>query len=85
MKLIELKEIVDSLVTDNENDDVVIEIYNRDSIGGTPNVSLDKVQVGFDWDNGRIILSSDKRIAEVTEAIDIVESWLKRQRKNLNK
>jgi hypothetical protein len=40
--------------------DLVIEVYNPGSIGGTPCTKVAAIVQGIDWDGGKIILSPGK-------------------------
>jgi len=56
MKLSDLKELVNRLIT-RDDPEVVIKIkYPFTTIGGTPSVPVKYISSGFDWDKGKLII-----------------------------
>ncbi len=83
-----LKQMIDTLsrITERmgsrlDNVDVVIEVHNPGSVGGTPAVALAGLNLGIDWDNNKLILHTEKALTTLTEAEReaIVESVSKGQ------
>lgn len=52
---------------------LMVQVFNPNAVGGTPCVNVDSIDVGFDWDSGKIILQTEKKLtvlsAEDVEAI----------------
>lgn len=46
---------------------VCIVVSQPGSIGGTPTVDIERIQAGFDWDNGRLMLYPAKPLTALTE------------------
>jgi hypothetical protein len=46
--------------------DLVIEVYNPGSIGGTPCTKVAAIVQGNDWDGGKIILSPEQKLTSLT-------------------
>lgn len=63
--------------------DVVIKIERPGSIGGTPCVAVTSLNVGFDWDNGKLILVPQhpltmltaEDVAAIRESVSKGQSW----------
>lgn len=86
--MIKLRQLIDTLarITErrgNRLDDVnvVIEVYNPGSIGGTPCVPIVSLNLGIDWDANKLILHTDKTLSVLTdeEKAAILESVKKGQ------
>lgn len=86
--MIKLRQLIDTLdrITErrgNRLDDVnvVLEVYNPGSIGGTPCVPIVSLDLGIDWDANKLILHTDKTLSVLTdeEKAAILESVKKGQ------
>lgn len=69
-----LKQMIDTLSRITERmgsrlDDVnvVIEVHNPGSIGGTPAVALSGLNLGIDWDNNKLILHTKEALTTLTD------------------
>jgi hypothetical protein len=63
MKLSELKRLVELYHRDGHHEDpeVVIKIkLPYSTVGGQPTVKVKNVQMGFDWDHGKFIITSEE-------------------------
>jgi hypothetical protein len=60
---------------------LVVEVYSPGSVGGTPCVPVKALEAGFDWDSGKIILSTDQPLTTLSseQAAAILESVRKGQ------
>lgn len=75
-----LKSVLAGTATDA---DVVIKIHRPGSVGGTPCVPVTSLQVGFDWDNGKLILIpqqpltalTPEDVAAIHESLKLGQSW----------
>lgn len=62
---------------------VVIQVLRPGSMGGTPCVSVASLNVGFDWDNGKLILVPEHPLTQLTaedvaairESVSKGQSW----------
>jgi len=60
-----------------------VKVFNPGSIGGTPCVEVTHISAGFDWDNGKILLSTERPvtllspedIAAIRESVKGGQSW----------
>ena len=63
MKFSELKRLVDLYHRDSHHEDpeVVIQIkLPYSTVGGTPTVKIKNAQMGFDWDSGKFIFTTEE-------------------------
>ena len=93
MKFSELKKLVDLYYRDDSRDDprVVIQIklpYN--TVGGTPVVDVKNLQMGFDWDSGKLIIvpeeditPSDRDFAKQMKEMQDRAGWADYENRNL--
>lgn len=66
MNLSELKLVIDRLVL-HYDPQVRIVITSRGSIGGTPTVGISDINVGIDWDNGKLLIVPDAPLQPLPE------------------
>jgi hypothetical protein len=57
MNVGELKKQLENIKDDN---DVVVVVKDGSIVGGTPCVGVRSVSIGIDWDNGKLMLYTDK-------------------------
>jgi hypothetical protein len=93
MKLSELKRLVDHYHRDDhyEDPEVVIQIklpYN--TVGGMPTVKVKSVQMGFDWNSGKFIITpeedltpSDRDFAKQMKDMQDRAGWADYENRNL--
>lgn len=64
MNLHEFRLIIDRIddSTAHNDYDVVIKLSNGGTIGGTPVSSVRNIYQGFDWDSGKIIITTKDRL-----------------------
>ena len=43
-----------------------IVVQSQGSVGGTPTVAVSRVQVGFDWDNGKLLIYPEQALTTLT-------------------
>lgn len=59
MTVRELRDKLDDLMEHHQDDEVSVTYRGGSPVRGyTPGVTIENLQVGFDWDNGRILLST---------------------------
>ncbi len=88
MKLGELKMIIDATIemrASASEEEVGVDIFKPGSVGGTPMANVKHAHSGFDWDHGKFIIVTDVKIAEVPDAIKMMEDWCKSQRRMFNR
>lgn len=78
-----LKELISKLEYLSDDTQVVIQTYSPGRIGGSPCVNIKNVNVGFDWDQGKVfltpetpltVLSTDDIVA-IRESVSKSQSW----------
>jgi len=47
--------------------EVYVKVFNPCTVGGTPCVKVADINVGFDWDNGKILLTTESPLTELTK------------------
>lgn len=71
MKLTQLLELltktVGALKSRADSVDVVVEIHQPGSVGGTPTINIVQGSMGFDWDANKFILGTEKALSVLTE------------------
>ncbi len=73
-----LKDFLEKIRPDNLENEVEIVIESQGSIGGTPTVKIKNIQVGFDWDNKKILIYTDTPVIKLTqEELEDVRKSLK--------
>lgn len=45
---------------------LVVKVFNPGSVGGTPCVAVKRMDVGFDWDNGKVMIETDLPLTTLT-------------------
>lgn len=67
MKLSELKSLIKHIESTRDNDDLelMIKIFRVGSLGPTPSVGINSINVGFDWNLGRLIIIPEKQLREI--------------------
>lgn len=55
---------------------LLVKVFNPGATGGTPCVPVSRIDVGMDWDNGKVILTSDfpLTLLSLNEVADIRKS-----------
>ena len=43
-----------------------VKVFNPGSIGGTPCVAVKRIDVGFDWDNGKVLIETDVPLTQLS-------------------
>lgn len=77
MKGSDIKNFIESLPIDKLEGNVEIVVMSQGSIGPTPTVKINNIQLGFDWDNGKILIFADSPIVKLTpEDLDAVKKSL---------
>ena len=67
-------ELIPYLHDSNQENRVSIEIkLPYASMGGTPTTNIDKVYIGFDWDDGQTILIPSEELMRKSDINDIAE------------
>lgn len=71
MTLLDLLDIFDQLLPDSvrtrKAQQISVAVHSPGHIGGTPKIPVTRVDVGFDWDNGHIILHTEKPLTTLTQ------------------
>jgi len=70
MKLSELKQHIDFLIEHgykHDDPEIRVIISTSGSIGGTPTVGIKSITSGFDWDSGKIMISTLDPIMKVNQ------------------
>ena len=72
MTLSELKELVEQMEQQTirqrlnlEDVQVVIATHKVGLIGGTPNTNIKYINLGFDWDRGKLIIHPEQTLREI--------------------
>ena len=69
MTLEELKEFLEHALRHQRHDPTAMQIgivvQTAGSVGGTPTVGVKNLSIGFDWDNGKILIYPDKDLREI--------------------
>lgn len=72
MSLSELKELVEQMEQqvirqrlNLEDVQVVIATHKVGLIGGTPNTNVKRIDLGFDWDRGKLIIYPEQTLREI--------------------
>ncbi len=72
MTLLELKELVEQMEQQAirqrlnlEDVQVVIATHKLGLIGGTPNTNIKCINLGFDWDRGKLIIYPEQTLREI--------------------
>ena len=45
---------------------LVVKVFRPGTVGGTPCVEVKRLDVGFDWDNGRLMIEADAPLTTLT-------------------
>ena len=92
MKLSELKQLVDRhILMDRDDPEVVVRIkMPYTTVGGMPTVKIKNAQMGFDWDSGKFIFSteedltpSDRDFAKQMKDMQERAGWADYENRNL--
>jgi hypothetical protein len=92
MKFSELKRLVDLYYRDDyEDPEVVIQIkLPYSTVGGQPTVKVKNIQMGFDWDQGKFIITpeedltpSDRDFAKQMKDMQERAGWADYENRNL--
>jgi hypothetical protein len=67
MKLKDLRDLLNKMGDRHDEDEVLVEVYRKNSMGGTPAVKVRSANSGFDWDNGRFIIQTENPVMEITK------------------
>ena len=65
MNLLELQQLVEGFIERGSNPEeirVCVPIKTIGAIGGTPVADIKSIQLGFDWDHGKLLLYTDKNL-----------------------
>ena len=72
MTLLELKELVEQMEQQSirqrfnlEDIQVVIATHKVGLSGGTPNTNIKRIDLGFDWDRGKLIIYPEQTLREI--------------------
>lgn len=77
MQGLDIKKFIESLTDDKLEGNVEIVVMSQGSIGPTPTVNIKNIQLGFDWDNGKILIFADAPIIKLTpEDLEAVKKSL---------
>lgn len=68
MKVEEAIELLTGVIARQPNRDwnVVVKVFNPGTVGGTPCVGVNRLHIGFDWDNGKVMLETDVPLTTLT-------------------
>lgn len=79
MRLDTLRALLARSAGQDEDDRVMVCVFNPGSVGPTPAVHVSRVQAGFDWDRGRLLIYPDTPLTALTP--EQVEAILESVRK----
>jgi hypothetical protein len=68
MKLEEVIEQLSGVISRQPNREwkLFVKVFNPGTVGGTPCVSVKHLNVGFDWDNGKVMIETDVPLTTLT-------------------
>ncbi|WHG49637.1 hypothetical protein [Escherichia coli] len=87
MKFSKFSELVNRILSNNHSHrrdmDVTIVVHSPGSIGSTPSVEVQSIQVGFDWDAGQVMIFpaqplttlTPEQITDITDSVRKGQSW----------
>ncbi|ENZ7909620.1 hypothetical protein ACG99A_005078 [Escherichia coli] len=87
MKFYKFSELVNRILSNNHSHrrdiDVTIVVHSPGSIGSTPSVEVQSIQVGFDWDAGQVMIFpaqplttlTPEQVADITDSVRKGQSW----------
>jgi|GEM_PF-1979442 hypothetical protein len=79
--------------TKRREPDVVVSIFSPGTVGAHPSVSVKDLNVGFDWDAGRVVLTTETplcaltsdQVEDITKSVRAGQSWHAYQREKAHK
>lgn len=82
-KALQTLQSIDSNSGKRETLNLMVQVFNPNAIGGTPCVNVESINAGFDWDNGKVILSTEKQltllssedVTAIRESVSKGQSW----------
>ncbi|HBE3267845.1 hypothetical protein [Escherichia coli] len=87
MKFSKFSELVNRILSNNHSHrrdmDVMIVVHSPGRIGSTPSVEVQSIQVGFDWDAGKVLIFpaqplttlTPEQITDITDSVRKGQSW----------
>lgn len=87
MKFSKFSELVNRILSNNHSHrrdmDVTIVVHSPGRIGSTPSVEVQSIQVGFDWDAGKVLIFpaqplttlTPEQITDITDSVRKGQSW----------
>lgn len=83
-----LAEISQAISQEHGAPKLAVKVFSPGSIGGSPHVTVTRVDRGFDWDAGLLMITTDKplttlspdQVADITKSVRLGESWHAYQR-----
>lgn len=92
MKLDNFRAALSQILPSHIDQEIVIPIQRAGTIGGQNYVKITSVQVGFDWDSGKIFINPEKKLRiieddELRELREEVEKigWTEYENRNLKR
>lgn len=67
MTVKELRELLNNMPEHYDNNTVCVEVFRKGAVGGTPCVGIRSVHNGFDWNNHKCIIHTDRDITEISK------------------
>lgn len=65
MKLKELRDLLNNMGERYDDNEVCVEVFRANSMGGTPTVKVRSAFNGFDWNSGKFIMHTDIMLIEI--------------------
>ncbi len=62
MKLSEAISLLERIRSQGGDADLVVALQNAGGLGGTPGVAVTGIHAGFDWDAGRVLISTARPV-----------------------
>ena len=67
MKVKELRDLLNSMTEYHDNEEVCVEVFRKNAIGGTPTVKIRSINSGFDWNKGKFIIRTETDLMEISK------------------
>jgi non-homologous end joining protein Ku len=67
MRVKELREILNRIPERHDDDEVCVEVFRKNAMGGTPTVRVRSIHNGFDWDRGKFIIHTETDLKEISK------------------
>jgi hypothetical protein len=79
MKLSEAIEALERIRLRGGDPELVVTVQSQGGLGGTPAVAVTGIHAGFDWDSGKVLISTARALTELSaEDVEAIRTSVRR-------